>query len=357
MIFFNNSHIFHNPEPPRERRRIYPLFLPFSGCKTRCIFCAQEIQTGRQAGNVRATLKHAEADFHKRLEAGSPPVDLAFFGGTFTALPAEELRACLDFAARWAGQGLVSRLRCSTRPDAAAPAVLASLKAAGFSMVELGIQSFDDTTLRHSRRGYNGREARQGCETVLASGMELGIQLMPGMPGSTQDTARADVDEAVMAAPHCARLYPCVVVDHTPLAALWRHGGYRAWTVDEAVDFLGPACRAFWRAGIPVIRMGLAQEPGLAANILAGPHHPELGGMAKGLALLLHIREQLVLAREAGFPSCGFQLYVPATWQGAFWGSKRALEAEYAAIGLAPGNIRWWDKEFFSLIALYEKAK
>ena len=357
MIFFNNSHIFHSPEPPRERRRIYPLFLPFSGCKTRCIFCAQEMQTGQPAENVRTVLKRAETDFHKRLEAGSLPVDLAFFGGTFTALPAEDLRACLDFAARWIGRGLVSRLRCSTRPDALAPAALASLKAAGFSMVELGIQSFDDATLRHSRRGYDAREARQGCEAVLASGMALGIQLMPGMPGSTPESARADVDEAVKAGPCCARLYPCVVVEHTPLAALWRQGGYTPWTVEESVRFLGPACREFWRAGIPVIRMGLAQEPGLAANILAGPYHPELGGMAKGLALFLHIREQLARVRETGVPPGGLHLYVPATWQGAFWGSKRALEAEYAAIGLPPEKISWWDKEYFSLIALYEKAK
>jgi histone acetyltransferase (RNA polymerase elongator complex component) len=350
MIFFPQSHIFPSPEPPLDRRRIYPLFLPFSGCVNRCAFCSQPAQTGTGAADVQTALERAGRDLLER-ERKSPAsalgLDLAFFGGTFTALTPEDLRACLDFAVAWQERGVISRVRCSTRPDAVNAPLLASLKAAGFSLVELGVQSFDDAALQASGRGYSAAGARRACELVQASDLELGIQLMPGLPGSTPESAMRDVEECAALAPSCARLYPCLVLEETPLATVWRQGGYIPWPLEQALDFLGPACLALWRAGVPVIRMGLAQEAGLEEKVLAGPRHPDLGGMAKGLALYLYLHKQIsTLPRGDGSI---LSLHVPEAWQGAFFGQSGSLAPLYAALGIPRKAIHWWNKGYFAL--------
>jgi len=346
VTFFPKSHIFPSPEPPKDRGRIYPLFLPFSGCAVRCVFCAQHAQTGTASTDVLTALERADRDLRER--EGRPALDLAFFGGTFTALPSEDFRACLAFAVRWQEQGFVRRVRCSTRPDAVNASVLASLKAAGFSLLELGVQSFDDAALARSRRGYSAADARRACALVRDSGLELGIQLMPGLPGARPETALRDVEESAALAPACARLYPCLVLEDTPLARTWRQGEYVPWSLEQALDFLGPACLILWRAGVPVIRMGLAQEAGLEKNVLAGPYHPDLGGMAKGRALYLYLRERLqAIPRDDS--RHGLTLHAPRTWQGAFWGHRGSLEPLYAALGLPRKNIVWWDRDYFAL--------
>lgn len=162
--------VFAHPEPPRDRRRIRPVFLPFAGCPHRCLFCDQKAQTG------------------------------------IPAAPLEELHKTLE-------QGLVTRVRCFTRPDALEPKRLAGLKDLGLDLVELSIQSFDD-------------QALAACRTVRQAGLSLGVQLLPGLPGDRPGVFRGDVEAVARLAPDCARLYPCLVLKGTELAALWRSGGY-----------------------------------------------------------------------------------------------------------------------------------
>ena len=145
------------PAPPR--RAIVPVFLPFFGCPRRCLFCSQEAQTGRRApGSADMALLLAEARLalERRAARGLPPAELAYYGGTFTALPPEALDACLAFAQAMRGAGLAPSFRCSTRPDSVDAVVLRRLAAAGCAAVELGVQSFSDRALDLTARGYTG---------------------------------------------------------------------------------------------------------------------------------------------------------------------------------------------------------
>jgi histone acetyltransferase (RNA polymerase elongator complex component) len=348
------SCLFSFPEPRKLRRRVYPLFLPFSGCGERCLFCAQEIQTGVRSGPVEDRLKSAARDLSAGRDCASGPPELAFFGGTFTALPEKEFSACLRFAERVRKEGFAAATRCSTRPDALSPSRLTALKNAGFSLVELGVQSFSDCALARSRRGYSGQTAQEACEAVSAAGLDLGIQLLPGMPGLDPVLAFADVERATSLGPVCVRLYPCLVLAGTPLADIWRGGEYVPWELDLTTDFLARACLTFWQKGIAVIRLGLAEEPGFAALALAGPRHPSFGSMVKGLALHYYLRDKILAAvppprgNAEGSPA-KFALFAPRFCQGEFWGWKGSLIPLYAGIGLHKGNVFWWEKEDFFL--------
>jgi hypothetical protein len=316
------------------------------------------MQSGQPERSATAALEQAG----RRLDAEASGADagsvvrdvpeIAFYGGTFTALAGDEFRACLDFTGNRLERGHISSARCSTRPDRLDAGRTAAMRAAGFSLVELGVQSFQDRALADARRGYSGAAALRACEAVRKAGFALGIQLMPGMPGLNGAGAERDVRLALDAAPACVRLYPCLVIEGTELADMWRSGLYTPWETEAATDFLAWALGEFNSAGIPVIRIGVAEDAGLAGRVLAGPRHPALGNRARASALYHYVRDRVLrLAPDAGRPGAPeYFLRVPGTLQGDFWGHKGELRDRYAALGLTGAHVRRWEEEHFALL-------
>lgn len=281
-------------------------------------------------------------------------MEVAFFGGTFTALPSDTFELCLSVLRQWRKDGLVTRARCSTRPDAP-PSRLHRLVEAGFNTVELGIQSFEAQALVQSRRGYTPDTALRACAAVREAGLELVVQLLPGMPGVTPEIFYRDVAVALEAGAEMLRFYPCLVLRGTELARLWQEGQYTPWSLDEAVDALTEGWLLAHAHRIPVIRMGLAPEPGLAEHILAGPQHPALGAIVQAEALCRTVEAAVKKNVETGGSDAGTQLaklralHVPRFCQGYFWGDKGSLRPRWKRLGITKENITWHEEDTLEL--------
>ncbi|MCB8569777.1 radical SAM protein [Bilophila wadsworthia] len=336
---------------PRQRPAIVPFFLPFAGCPHRCLFCAQDKQTGHTRPSDCLPYPQALANLLSELEThhmertASRPIELAFYGGTFTALPERLQMEYLALAMQAKEKGIVCRVRCSTRPDALRPDRLQALRHAGLDLVELGIQSFHTEALLDVQRGYNGDRAREGCRLIKESGLKLGIQLLPGMPGSTPQRFSEDVEEALAFSPSCLRFYPCLVVDGTPLAERWRMGQYAPWELDTTITTLGKALASAWARRIPVIRLSLAPERELDESVLAGPRHPALGNIIQSEALFETVRSHFALN---GFLPPD-ELFFPQYCQGFFSGHKGSLLPRWEKLGIQPSSIQWVEGEYASL--------
>ncbi len=346
-------------------RAVVPVFLPFFGCPRRCLFCAQEAQTGQRAptgADLGGLLAAARDTLERRAAGGLAPAELAFYGGTFTALPREALDRCLAFAVRARRDGLIPSFRCSTRPDAVALPVLDRLARAGCATVELGVQSFSETALALARRGYDPARARRACALVTASGLELGVQLLPGMPGVKPADFLHDVDAALECGARALRFYPCLVLEHTGLAALWRAGLFAPWEQEETLETLARGWLRARRAGVAILRMGLAPGAELARALLAGPWHPALGARVLGRALLLAVRELLRGIAGSGAPEPAphgrrmLLLEVPAPCQGHFWGHAGELRPRWAELGIGPESVRYVRAPRLRLVVSGEKA-
>lgn len=316
--------------------RILPVFLPFLGCPGHCVYCAQDKQTGHTGSEgLRAILAEAAKN-----AAALPPCgpqerrELAFYGGTFTALPAADRASCFELLEALRREDRIRLARCSTRPDALSPAVLDELLHHGVDLVELGIQSFASEALALSRRGYDRSAALAGCRAVTGAGLSLGIQLLPGMPGSTPDVFLDDVRTALSLSPACLRFYPCLVPEGTTLARWFREGRFAPWTVEQTVRTLGEALNMAWQAQVPVIRLSVAPESAFDAALLAGPRHPALGALIQAEALLRAAENAVNALGRA--PE---RLTLPQSCQGFMYGDRGALKSRWQALGLGPERI------------------
>lgn len=263
------------------------------------------------------------------------PCELAFYGGTFTLLADQLWDRCLNFAHEVKNRGLIAGFRCSTRPDALDGTRLKEMALAGCQTVELGIQSFNPVALDLGNRGYSEKIAMDACATVLNAGFKLGVQLMPGMPGSSVKSFRDDVRLSLRLGASILRYYPCVVIDGTPLASIWRQGRFTPWSINMALW----ACAQGWLEAelnsCRVIRMGLAPQAGLLKALLAGPYHPAFGSRAMGYALYLFIK-------SAG--GAIDKLYIPKRTQGHFWGWRGELRKCWQQL-LPLKNIIWHGRD------------
>lgn len=337
---------FRHPEPPKGRTRVWPVYLSFHGCPGRCVFCAQAVQAGAPPAPLAETLAAMERELARAARDGRGPFELAFYGGVFTALPEPWPRRFLEAALRFRRTGLIGRIRCSTRPDACRPELLAELADLGLDLVEIGAQTFDDAVLAASGRGHDAEATRRAARAVRAARLDLGLQLLPGLPGHDPAALARDVAETCALAPYLVRLHPCLVVAGTELAALYQAGRYAPWALEATIDALAQALPPLWRAGVTVARLGLAPEPGLEAAILAGPRHPALGDRARARALLALIREEVA---ALGAPVAG--LFAPRRFAGQLLGHGGELAPAYAALGLPRELVRLTRDEDFFLAA------
>jgi histone acetyltransferase (RNA polymerase elongator complex component) len=207
--------------------------------------------------------------------------EIAFYGGSFTMLREAQQEAYLDAACQFVSQGRVQGIRVSTRADALEEPALQLLKTYKVSTVEIGCQSFDDQVLVQAERGHSAEENRRAVSSCLAAGLQVGVQLMPGLPGGSPGEAVASVEETIKLKPDFVRIYPAVVIEGTGLADLWRSGSYMPWSLDEAVEVCADILFRCRNAGVPVIRMGLQNDEQLERNLLAGPYHPAFGQLVR----------------------------------------------------------------------------
>lgn len=268
--------------------RIYPIFLSHVGCPFRCVYCDQNSVVSVRAGEstVEPLLDRFEADFSAVLEeaiSSGLPGQLAFYGGTFTAISLPDLHLILNRVSPYVESGVFTGVRFSTRPDCMGEQVCSALAAYPIQTVELGVQSLCDEVLGLSSRGYSWEQVRQAAEAVRRNGWELGFQLMPGLPGDNRERFLESVSRTISMKPDFVRLYPTVVLAGTLLAKWYHEGIFRPLELEDAVEWCAEAYDKFSQAGIRVVRMGLHADAALQApgTIVAGPYHPAFGYLVR----------------------------------------------------------------------------
>ena len=218
------------------------------------------------------------------LEENTKAAEIAFFGGSFTAIDRGYLTSLLDAAAPYLER--FKGIRISTRPDAIDEEVLALLKGYGVTSIELGAQSMSDEVLRLNERGHTADDVRMASRLIQERGFSLGLQMMTGLCGSCDDLDRYTAAEFVKLRPDTVRIYPTIVMQGTRLGELYFEGTYRTQELNSAVELCAELMTLFTENGIRVIRVGLHDTPSLQRDMLAGPYHPAFRELCESRILL-----------------------------------------------------------------------
>lgn len=259
------------------------LFIPHLGCPHKCSFCNQNTITGKQtqpsADDVRAAVETA-------LRKKNYDYEIAFFGGSFTAIDREYMLSLLKAAYDYVKDGRVNGIRISTRPDCIDEEVLDILKKYGVTSIELGAQSMDDEVLRANFRGHTAEDVENASRLIKSYGFELGLQMMTGLYLDTDEKAIETAKKLIALSPDTIRIYPTVVLKNTYLAKLYEDELYKPQTVDDAANLCTKIVPMFEKAGIRVIRLGLHSSPELKKNMIAGAFHDSFGEIVKSRYML-----------------------------------------------------------------------
>ena len=259
---------------------IIPIFLPHAGCPHRCVFCDQSSITG-----VRSK-KRSPKDVRDQIEAflkfktgRRNTVQIAFFGGNFLGIPADEIKHLLAEAAEYVKTGRVNSIRFSTRPDTIDHPRLDLIKNFPVTTIELGVQSMDERVLSATKRGHSAADTEKAIQHLKELNYEVGVQLMVGLPGDTPERLIASAQRIARLKPDFIRIYPTVVLAGSPLAAWYRKGEYVPLSLEEGVRQVKDLYLLFKNKNIAVIRMGLQASEDLEydSTVLAGPYHPAFG--------------------------------------------------------------------------------
>jgi histone acetyltransferase (RNA polymerase elongator complex component) len=288
-----------------------PIFIPHLGCPYECIYCNQKIIAAQHSipsvGEVVQTIE--------RYLLTIPPsghIEVAFFGGSFTAVPRELQEAYLRTVGPFLQSGRVRSIRVSTRPDCIDEPALELLARYGVKCVELGVQSLIDKVLMASSRSYHPEDVFKSAALVKSCGLELGIQLMIGLPQDSREDDLETTRQVITLAPDSVRIYPTLAISGTTLADMWAQGQYVPLNLTEAVSICSDMFRLFQQAGIKVIRMGL--HPGEELNkegiIKAGPFHPSFGELVEQAVFKEQMQQALMKYNSTRKKVRSIRLYV-----------------------------------------------
>lgn len=295
------------------------LFVPHNGCPNQCSFCNQRAISGH-----RNQVEPSDVDKAVQIALENPESkggEIAFFGGSFTAIERETMVSLLSAAYRYVENGSFKGIRISTRPDAVDEEICEILKTYGVTAVELGAQSLDDRVLMLNKRGHTADDIAKATKLLQKNGFETGLQMMTGLYGSTDEDSIETARKIIGLNPDTVRIYPTVVLENTELCELYRKGEYHPQGVEEAAELCAELLQMFEEAGIKVIRTGLHSGGDVEGEFVAGAYHPAFKEICESK---IYLRKVTELIRENKIPEGKIEIRVSPKAVSQMTGQKKA---------------------------------
>ncbi len=264
------------------------IFVPHIGCPNMCSFCNQRHITGTsqipsEEDICKAVITATEGKNYDPLNT-----EIAFFGGSFTAINRRYMLSLLKAAHFFVESGVVSGIRISTRPDAISPEILDILKSFGVTAIELGAQSFDDRILKLNHRGHTAEDIIKSSLLIKEYGFSLGLQMMTGLYGDNNEGALETLKKIILLEPDTLRIYPTIVLKDTRLCELYECGEYTPQNIQDAVELCAEMLEILDDTNIRLIRLGLHTID--EKSFVSGPWHPAFSELCYSQMYLEYVK-------------------------------------------------------------------
>lgn len=307
------------------------VFVPHIGCPNQCSFCNQNTITGEKISPTKNDVVKAVETAASHPSYNSSNTELAFFGGSFTAIEKDYMCELLDVGYSYVKKGVVSGIRISTRPDAITPEILELLKSKGVTAIELGCQSLDDEVLRLNHRGHTANDVENASALIKQYGFSLGLQMMTGLYGDTDEKSLKTAKKIIEFGADTVRIYPTLLLKGTYLHSLYEKGEYAPQSLEQAVELVAELLILFEAAEVNVIRVGLHTVE--VDGFVSGPWHPAFGELVKSRVLLKQVLE---IIEDEKIPKGNIEIKLPKAKISAMIGQKRGNVLALEKMGYFP---------------------
>jgi oxygen-independent coproporphyrinogen-3 oxidase len=146
-------------------------------------------------------------------------LDTIYLGGGTPALLRPASVGRIVAALREAFAGDPREVTLEANPSTLERERLAGFRAAGVGRLSLGVQSFDDATLKRLGRAHRAEEALRTLAAARAAGFaDVSLDLIEGAPGQSLADLERDLDAALAFGPEHVSAYALTLEEGTPFA-------------------------------------------------------------------------------------------------------------------------------------------
>ncbi|MCP3893186.1 MAG: radical SAM family heme chaperone HemW [Bacteroides sp.] len=237
------------------------IHIPF--CKTRCIYC-DFYSTTRSEMKERYILALCRELEMRQDYLQNEPVETIYFGGgtpsQLSAVDFERIFATID---RLFGREHCREITLEANPDDLTPEYLHSLSHLPFNRISMGIQTFNDTTLKLLKRRHTALQAIQAVAACRQAGFQnISIDLIYGLPGETLERWKNDLQQAIALDVEHISAYHLIYEEGTPLYIMCKNHQVEEVDEESSVDFFSLLIDQLTEAGYEQYEISNFCRPG-----------------------------------------------------------------------------------------------
>jgi elongator complex protein 3 len=275
---------------------------PYACPHGRCTYCPGGIEfnsPNSYTGNEPSTINAIENQYdpksqilskiQKLVAYGHDPtkMELVVVGGTFLFMPKDYqqnfIKSCYDALNGFDSLNLEEAksnnesghirnvgFTIETKPDYCKQEHVDMMLQYGVTRVEIGVQSLQERVYKLVNRGHTYSDVVESFQISKDAGYKIVAHMMPGLPTMTPEGDIADFeqlfeDEALK--PDMLKIYPSLVLRHTPLYQQYLQGQYAPYSDEEMIRVLTEVKKSMpgW------VRIMRVQREISPQEIIAGP--------------------------------------------------------------------------------------
>lgn len=238
------------------------IHVPF--CKTRCIYCDFYSTTRSELKQRYIHALCQELRSRKDYLKGEAVETIYFGGGTPSQLDLEDFRQVFETIEAEYGMKTVKEMTLEANPDDLTEAYVAMLRALPFNRISMGIQTFDDPTLKLLNRRHNATQAIEAVERCRKAGFRnISIDLIYGLPGETDERWKQDLQQAVSLNVEHISAYHLTYEEGTRIYEMLHTHVIREVDEDSSVGFFSTLMDVLGAAGYEHYEISNFCKPGM----------------------------------------------------------------------------------------------
>ena len=212
------------------------LHIPF--CKTRCIYCDFYSTTRSELITRYIHALCNELKMRKEYLKEEKIETVYFGGGTPSQLGEEDFQQIFKAIQKHYGLEDCREITLEANPDDLSKEYLQMLSALPFNRISMGIQTFDDATLKLLKRRHNARTATEAVRRCREAGYQnISIDLIYGLPGETKERWEKDLRQAISLNVEHISAYHLIYEEDTPIYNMLKQHQICEVDEDSSLEF------------------------------------------------------------------------------------------------------------------------